>query len=151
MNNKIKQNTIMIVAIVLMVVAMVGASYAFFTINISNDNTPVNQVITTAQLTATFAQGNNVTVFNLYFLINEIDPALAVTDLKWELYLLGETNTLVNSGTFNGTSSGKTITLKTAEVVDPMATKNYSLRIYILETSNDQQGMVNKGLNGRSE
>ena len=143
--NKVKQNIVMITAIVLMVVAMVGASYAFFTINISNDNAPVNQVITTA----TFNQGNNVAVsnilptsnweiinpyqvntngeiipnpkndfsitsngngyvnFNLYFLVNEIDTALAVADLRWELYLLGETNSLVNSGTFNGASSDK--------------------------------------------
>src|SRR5574344_923652 len=189
--NKFKQNTVMIVGVILMVVAMVGASYAFFTINISNDNAPVNQAITTASLTATFAQGNNIVAsnmlpttawdtinpnqvntsgesipnpkndfsitsngggyvnYNLYLLVNEIDPALAVSDLKWELYLLGEPNSLVNSGTFLGAANGKTITLKTAEVVDPYATKNYSLRIYVYETGNDQQVMLNKSMNAK--
>lgn len=157
MKNKV---TISIIIVLLMIIVVVGSTYAFFSSVASSNNSNVSASAEKYEIVYTggteidgdikmlsshvgadnttvqigLASGVNVTVnATLYIKVTTISPALAVAGFKWEVYEVnGGTETLKNSGTFQGASANSEINILTM----PLSTTIKSYKVYFWADGN---------------
>lgn len=182
MNETKKGNTVLltVIAVATLLVAVVGATFAYFTASVAGNDTASSVVVKTAQIgTITYTNGNEVKLDNAYpgatsetktFTVAADTSATA--NVNYSLNWTNVTNGFVNKEdlvyTLTGASSDAsntttTLVTKTNEVapsantligssvLKPGETHTYSLTVKFKETGSDQNANQGKAFTGKIE
>lgn len=182
MNETKKGNTVLltVIAVATLLVAVVGATFAYFTASVAGNDTASSVVVKTAQIgTITYTNGNEVKLDNAYpgatsetKTFTVAADASATANVNYSLNWTNVTNGFVNKEDLvytltgaNSDASNTTTTLvtKTNEVVPsantligssvlkPGETHTYSLTVKFKETGSDQNANQSKSFTGKIE
>lgn len=181
MNETKKGNTVLltVIAVATLLVAVVGATFAYFTASVAGNDTASSVVVKTAQIgTITYTNGNEVKLDNAYpgatsetktFTVAADTSATA--NVNYSLNWTNVTNGFVNkedlvytlTGTNSDTANTTTLVTKTNEVapsantligssvLKPGETHTYSLTVNFKETGSDQNANQGKSFTGKIE
>lgn len=182
MNETKKGNTVLltVIAVATLLVAVVGATFAYFTASVAGNDTASSVVVKTAQIgTITYTNGNEVKLDNAYpgatsetktFTVAADTSATA--DVNYSLNWTNVTNGFVNKEDLvytltgaNSDASNTTTTLVTktnevapsantligSSVLKPGETHTYSLTVKFKETGSDQNANQSKSFTGKIE
>lgn len=181
MNETKKENTVLltVIAVATLLVAVVGATFAYFTASVAGNDTASSVVVKTAQIgTITYTNGNEVKLDNAYpgatsetktFTVAADTSATA--NVNYSLNWTNVTNGFVNkedlvytlTGTNSDTANTTTLVTKTNEVapsantligssvLKPGETHTYSLTVNFKETGSDQNANQGKSFTGKIE
>lgn len=180
MSDNKKGNTVLltVIAIATLLVAIVGATFAYFTASVQGNETASSVVVTTASLgTITYQNGTELVLENAYpgAYSNEITFTVASEDntivLPYEIKWVNISNNFVDKTdlvyTLNGTASngGTLVTAAQSETVVPSAattigagslavggdTHTYTMRVHFKETAADQNSNQGRTFVGKIE
>ena len=182
MNETKKGNTVLltVIAVATLLVAVVGATFAYFTASVAGNDTASSVVVKTAQIgTITYTNGNEVKLDNAYpgatsetktFTVAADTSATA--NVNYSLNWTNVTNGFVNKEDLvytltgaNSDASNTTTTLVTktnevapstntligSSVLKPGETHTYSLTVKFKETGSDQNANQSKSFTGKIE
>ena len=182
MNETKKGNTVLltVIAVATLLVAVVGATFAYFTASVAGNDTASSVVVKTAQIgTITYTNGNEVKLENAYpgatsetktFTVAADSSATA--NVNYSLNWTNVTNGFVNKEDLvytltgaNSDASNTTTTLVTktnevapsantligSSVLKPGETHTYSLTVKFKETGSDQNANQSKSFTGKIE
>lgn len=182
MNETKKGNTVLltVIAVATLLVAVVGATFAYFTASVAGNDTASSVVVKTAQIgTITYTNGNEVKLDNAYpgatsetktFTVAADTSATA--NVNYSLNWTNVTNGFVNKEDLvytltgaNSDASNTTTTLVTktnevapsantligSSVLKPGETHTYSLTVKFKETGSDQNANQGKAFTGKIE
>ena len=161
-NLKIK---IIVITLVAFFITTAGVSYAFFTIDVSGNDTASNITVTAAQLSLTFTDGNIVSVADVYpgwskaktFSVTNNTPNATYYDIKMEdVYTTFNHDELVYTLTSTNSGGTKTETImpnndgliKAKILIAGNTTQTYTMTITFKEIGDHQdynQGVSYKG------
>ena len=182
MNETKKGNTVLltVIAVATLLVAVVGATFAYFTASVAGNDTASSVVVKTAQIgTITYTNGNEVKLDNAYpgatsetktFTVAADTSATA--NVNYSLNWTNVTNGFVNKEdlvyTLTGANSDASYTTTTlvtktnevapsantligSSVLKPGETHTYSLTVKFKETGSDQNANQSKSFTGKIE
>lgn len=182
MNETKKGNTVLltVIAVATLLVAVVGATFAYFTASVAGNDTASSVVVKTAQIgTITYTNGNEVKLENAYpgatsetKTFTVAADASATANVNYSLNWTNVTNGFVNKEDLvytltgaNSDASNTTTTLVTktnevapsantligSSVLKPGETHTYSLTVKFKETGSDQNANQSKSFTGKIE
>ena len=182
MNETKKGNTVLltVIAVATLLVAVVGATFAYFTASVAGNDTASSVVVKTAQIgTITYTNGNEVKLENAYpgatsetKTFTVAADASATANVNYSLNWTNVTNGFVNKEDLvytltgaNSDASNTTTTLVTktnevapsantligSSVLKPGETHTYSLTVNFKETGSDQNTNQGKAFTGKIE
>lgn len=181
MNETKKGNTVLltVIAVATLLVAVVGATFAYFTASVTGNENASSVVVKTAQIgTITYTNGNEVKLDNAYpgatsetKTFTVAADASATANVNYSLNWTNVTNQFVNkedlvytlTGTNSDTANTTALVTKTNEVapsgntligssvLKPGETHTYSLTVNFKETGSDQNANQGKAFTGKIE
>lgn len=173
MENQRRQSTLLaVIGIATLLVAIVGATFAYFSITVSGNDTASSIVVTTENLgSVTFLDGTDITATRIYpgwsatknFVVENLTED-ATGEISYAIILDVSTNTIndpsfVYSLSGNSDHEGTTISVTNAQVPTAPETNNggilngkdthtYTFTIVFSETSSDQNAIQGKDFSG---